>query len=268
MPLPEYTDALKNPLMGISPTNYSETYGSYQTMRGLHPWGTLSRSYVPWSWLENNENDGIEKIRAVTDQLFSGVENYNIKLMPRVYLYWPGGLGKDKARPFYLHWDFWPADMKTDDYTSEQFKSRVTRLVARLGEVWDNDPRVGFIEMGIQGKWGEQSDPQLTPEMEKVLGDAFSTAFKHKKIMTRVRPTTNFDAYPFGLLWDSFAHQDQLALDGKILENSQKWKVGPIGGEPAYDWGHYKIQPGDAPPTAWRTPSIGISSSTWRTSCM
>ena len=58
--------------------------------------------------------------------------------------------------------------MKTDDYTSEQFKSRVTRLVSRLGQVWDNDPRVGIIEMGIQGKWGEQSDPSLTPEMEKV----------------------------------------------------------------------------------------------------
>ena len=110
-----------------------------------------------------------------------------MKVMPRVYLYWPGAQEKYKANPFYLMGKFWPADMKTDDYTSEQFKSRVTRLVSRLGQVWDNDPRVGIIEMGIQGKWGEQSDPDLHPEMEKVLGDAFSAAFQHKKIMTRVR---------------------------------------------------------------------------------
>ena len=45
----------------------------------------------------------------------------------------------------------------------------------------------------------------------------------------------------------TLAYQDQLTLDGKYLENSPRWKVGPIGGEPAYDWGHYLIQPGKDP---------------------
>jgi hypothetical protein len=246
---PEYSGALRNPLMGISPKNYTSraTYGSYQALRGMHPWGTLSRACIPWSWLENDEKDGVEKIRAVSDQLFAGFENHNTKVMPRVYLYWPGKEETNTVNPFYMRGEFWPADLEKQDTSSEQFKARLKRFIARLGEAWDNDPRVGIIEMGIIGKWGEQTFPVITPEMETLLGDAFQQAFKHKKVMTRVRPMTNFDAYPFGLLWDSFAHQDQITRDGKIIEDAKKWKMAPIGGETAYDWGSSKIQPGDSP---------------------
>lgn len=235
--------------MGISPKNYTSraTYGSYQALRGLHPWGTLTRTCIPWSWLENDEKDGVEKIRAVTDQLFAGLENHNTKAMPRVYLYWPGKEEKHTSNPFYMRGEFWPADLQKQDISSEQFQSRLKRLIARLGEVWDNDPRIGIIEMGIIGKWGEQTFPGITPEMETLLGDSFQAAFKNKKIMTRVRPMTNFDAYPFGLKWDSFAHQDQLDRDGKIMAESPRWKLAPFGGETAYDWGNYTIQPGTSP---------------------
>ncbi|MFZ4777612.1 MAG: DUF4832 domain-containing protein [Terrimicrobiaceae bacterium] len=245
---PEYTGALRNPLMGISPKNYNDKaiFGSYQALRGMHPWGTLSRTCIPWSWLENDEKDGVEKIRAVSDQLFAGFENHNTKVMPRVYLLWPGK-EENITNPLYMHGEFWPADMQKQDISSEQFKARLKRFIARLGEACDNDPRVGIIEMGIIGKWGEQTDPVITPEMEKLLGDAFKEAFKNKKIMTRVRPMTNFDAYPFGLLWDSFSHQDQLDRDGKIMADSTRWKVAPFGGETAYDWGNCAVQPGKNP---------------------
>ena len=252
----EYPLALRNPLMGISPKNYTSraTYGSYQALRGMHPWETLSRTCLPWSWLENDEKDGIEKIRAVSDQLFAGFENHNTKVMPRVYLYWPGAEQKNIVNPFYMRGEFWPADLQKQDISSEQFIARLKRFIARLGEAWDDDPRVGIIEMGIIGKWGEQTSPGITPAMEKVLGDAFAAAFKHKKVMTRVRPMTNFDSYPFGLHWDSFAHQDQLDRDGKILTESPRWKQSPFGGETAYDWGKYKIQPGEDPTDSLANP--------------
>ena len=252
----EYPLALRNPLMGISPKNYTSraTYGSYQALRGMHPWGTLSRTCIPWSWLENDEQDGIEKIRAVSDQLFAGLESHNTKAMPRVYLYWPGAEQKNVVNPFYMRGEFWPADLKKQDISSEQFIARLKRFIARLGETWDNDPRVGIIEMGIIGKWGEQTSPGITPTMERVLGDAFTAAFKHKRVMTRVRPMTNFDSYPFGLHWDSFAHQDQVGRDGQLMAESPRWKVAPFGGETAYDWGNSKIQPGDNPTDSLANP--------------
>ena len=56
--------------------------------------------------------------------------------------------------------------MTPGDYSSDQFKRRALRLIQRLGTVWDNDPRVAYIELGLIGRWGEQHSPSITPEMQ------------------------------------------------------------------------------------------------------
>lgn len=152
-----YEHALRNPMKGFT------TRGVYD-----HPWATTAQTYVRWNEIENSESDGIEKIKEVCDEKWQGIEEKNVKVIPRVYLHWSGNR------------KYWPADMQEDDYTSEQFQERVLRLIKRLGECWDNDPRVAFIEMGIFGKWGEQHSPLPTAEMEKLVGDAFAKAFKNK----------------------------------------------------------------------------------------
>ena len=143
----EYVHALRNPLMGFT------TRGIYD-----HPWATTAQTYIQWNEIENNESDGIDKIKNYCNQKWAGVEGKNIKVIPRVYLHWSGNR------------KFWPADMQKDDYTSEQFQKRVLRLIERLGECWDNDPRVAFIEMGIFGKWGEHHSPSPSVEMQKLVG--------------------------------------------------------------------------------------------------
>ena len=122
-----------------------------------HEYATLARHYIKWNEIENAEDDGIDRIRAFCNEKWKGVEAANIKVIPRVYLHW----SKDNQK-------YWPADMKADDYSSEQFNRRVRRLVARLGECWDNDPRVAFIQMGLIGKWGEHHSPDVSPEMQKL----------------------------------------------------------------------------------------------------
>ena len=149
----EYDRALHNPLMGF-------------TTRGIadHPWATTAQTYIQWNEIENSESDGIDKIKKVCDEKWKGIEDKNVKVIPRVYLHWSG----DRK--------YWPADMQKDDYSSQQFQERVLRLIKRLGECWDNDPRVAFIEMGIFGKWGEQEQPFPTKELEKLVDDAFANA--------------------------------------------------------------------------------------------
>jgi len=160
-PLP-YENAIKNPLMGFT------TNGIHD-----HPWATTAQVYIQWNEIENNESDGIDKIKNYCDSLWSGIEAKNIKVIPRVILHWNG----DKK--------FWPADMQIDDFTSEQFQRRVVRLIERLGACWDNDSRVAFVELGIFGKWGEHHSPSPSPEMQKIVGDAFAKAFKNKKVTVR-----------------------------------------------------------------------------------
>ncbi|MBU2945744.1 DUF4832 domain-containing protein [Zobellia uliginosa] len=222
----EYKQALRNPLKGF-------------TTRGItdHPWATTAQTYIRWNEIENDKSDGVNKIINVCNQKWSGIEEKNIKVIPRVYLHWSGNK------------KYWPADMREMDYSSQQFKERVLRLIKRLGECWDNDPRVAFVEMGVFGKWGEQHSPYPTKEMEKLVGHAFSKAFKNKKVSVR-RNWERFTENPYGVYWDSWAHYNQMWRHGNSIEKMNengRYLQNYVGGEVAYDWGDSKIQPGASP---------------------
>ncbi len=222
-----YDKALRNPLKGF-------------TTRGIHDheWATLAQTYIKWNEIENDASDDIDKIRRVTDKLWGDVAARNIKVIPRVYLHWSG----DRK--------YWPADMTPDDYTSPQFQQRVVRLVERLGILWDTDPRVAFVELGIFGKWGEQEQPFPSLEMQKMVAEACARAFKHRLVSVR-RNWEIFQSRPFGEYWDSWAHFDQMWAHGNSIArlNSAEGRYlqAYIGGEVAYDWGNRGIQPGLTP---------------------
>lgn len=221
-----YDRALRNPLMGFTTNGISD-----------HPWATTAQIYIKWNEIENSESDGIDKIKKFCDEKWKGIEDKNVKVIPRVYLHWSGDS------------KYWPADMQNDDYTSEQFQKRALRLIKRLGECWDNDPRIAFVEMGLFGKWGEHHSPAPTLEMQKLIGDAFAEAFKNKKVSVR-HNWQDFTQHPFGEYWDSWAHYDQMWPHGNSiakLNKSGRYLDNYVGGEVAYDWGNGPIQPGASP---------------------
>jgi len=220
----EYARALRNPLKGFT------NRGAYEN----NEWATLMHSYIKWNEIERDSLDDIPEIKEWCETNWAGVEDKNIKVIPRVYLHWDGDL------------TYWPKDMKTYDYTSPQFIRRLKNMIWKLGQCWDTDPRVAHIEMGIIGKWGEHHSPSASKEVQKIMGEAFRQAFPHKKVM--VRHPWEFTAYQFGIYWDSWAHQNQMNDHGKGIANlGDRWKTEIIGGETAYNWGDWKIQPGEDP---------------------
>jgi hypothetical protein len=224
----EYHGALRNPLKGFTTNGIKD-----------HPWGTLAHTYFKWNELENNASDGIEKIINASNQKWGNIASKNVKVIPRVYLHWSADNQK-----------YWPADMQTDDYTSVQFQERVVRLIKRLGACWDNDPRVAFVELGIIGKWGEHHSPSPSSDQQKLLGDAFTEAFKNKKVSVR-HFWNHFTDYSFGEYWDSWAHYDQMWGHGnsikQVNDQTGRYKETYIGGEVAYGWGNNDIQAGPSP---------------------
>lgn len=229
-----YEGALRNPLKGFT------TRGIYD-----HPWATLAHTYIKWNEIENHESDDIDKIRKVTDAKWGDIASRNIKVIPRVYLHWSGNR------------KYWPADMTPDDYTSEQFQQRIVRLIERLGILWDTDPRVAFVELGIFGKWGEHHSPSPTEEMQKLVGDVCARAFENKLVSVR----HNWDEFRpqiFGEYWDSWAHYDQMWPHGAGIaqHNAEevRYLLNYVGGEVAYGWGNHDIQPGLSP-----TDSVAIA---------
>ena len=232
----EYDGAFSNPMCGFRSGWLTETDGYITTVR----------DYVPWNAIQKNANSAVQDIIDYTDEKYGDFPARNLRLVPRVYLVWPGSdrINND---------EYWPEDMTKYDFSSQEFLDRVTNLVKKMGQAWDNDPRIAYIEMGIYGFWGEHhlygnkhNLPEEMPEnVQKVLGDAFTESFKNKKV--QIRYPSQFKDYDFGVYWDSFGHYDEIHHAENILARGDFWKSNVIGGETAYDWGNYKINPGDNP---------------------
>lgn len=238
-----YEGPLRNPLLGfIGPPN------------GRHEYATLAREYVRWNAIENSATDGVDKLRAYSDAHWSKVAPLNIKVIPRVFLEWPKGPSAGQDDAYWPIDSYWPADLPRD-FASEQFKQRVVRMIAKMGEAWDQDPRIAFIEMGIIGPWGEQHHPSITNEMQKLMGDAFAKAFQHKLVVNRY--PWDFKNYKFGIHWDSFGNPGwEMRTHVPELENPllQRWTIAPMAGEMAFS-----INPALGKPRLGASPTDAVA---------
>jgi len=223
----EFTGALTNPLMGFRP--------DINSAASRYPYPTVVRHYIRWNQIENNQSDTVQKIRDFCNAQWANLPAINQKVIPRVYIDWNSAVGNE----------YWPADLQTGDWSSQAFKDRVVRLIGRLGEVWDNDPRVAWVQMGIIGYWGEQENPVSVSQdgWAQRLGDAFKAAFKNKKYL--VRNLNHFSGYEVGTYWDSFGHPSQSNVRNTINTfNAQgRYLRQIIEGEVAYDWGESTFDP-------------------------
>jgi hypothetical protein len=230
----EYPSALRNPLKGFRP----DTGRKISRSRFV----TLARHYIKWNDLEQKQTDDlVANIRAYSDRKWAKLRGTGVKVIPRVYLDWDRESGNE----------YWPSDLESGDYSSSEFKQRLLRLIEALGQCWDSDPRVAWVQMGIIGYWGEHHNPHPDLEMQELLGTAFEKAFQNKQVL--VRHPNEFEDFEFGVYWDSWAHQEQTfrLMHGAGIEqlnlNRRRWETHPIEGEVAYDWGSYQTQPGDNP---------------------
>lgn len=250
--------AFHNPLKGFRWAYDHKIYSLPQ------PLGSVHHCYIKWNELERTANDDVEYIRSFCNKTWEGCEDLNVKIVPRVYLAWPTKKEDPKAHSIVIQppWKggqpytaylsaYWPSDMKPADYTSDEFVERVTRFVAKLGEAWDNDPRVACVEMGIIGMFGEQHTPVATMEIQQVLTQAFQDAFRHKKVM--VRNGNIFTPGTFGYYWDGFGDSAMGQMDDyySFLRNymflGENWQKMPNGGEVAYGFPETETQPGKDP---------------------
>lgn len=282
----EYKPAFRNPMKG-----WREFYDPGAKKRDIYPYpyGSMIKEYMQWNMMEDLPTDGVDKVINYSNHRWKGVEDINMKIIPRAYIVWiepwHGGKDKDPDNPDDLNGQHWPtgippqtspyknvpgewacyiepADSITPivgGYFDPAFPERVEAFVEKLGKAWDNDPRVAYVEMGIIGEWGEHHDPDLStywpphdePKhvdgrtwikgMEKTLGDAFTKAFKNKKVM--VRYAYEFKDYEFGSYWDSWAIDEEIDRGyNAILALGDRWKTQVIGGEITWGWGSLRLK--------------------------
>lgn len=220
----EFQGAINNPLKGFR--DYRQD-----------GYGLLKRQYIKWNDVEVCADDSVERIIAHTNKITEikgkRFEDLNVKLVPRVYLDWNGSPGKQ----------YWPADLHTFDYDSPALQERLRRLVAKLGEAWDNDPRIFAVQMGLIGYWGEHHNPAPTVGQRRLLTEAFQQAFKHKPVLVR-HTNAEFMQAGFGIYYDTFANLSREPPEGPKDQFPWQathvypdiWKRAPIEGEVEYNW--------------------------------
>jgi hypothetical protein len=219
----EYADAFANPLKGFRPDLPSPDGGSGAGLD--NPLVTVARHYIRWNQIENSADDAVDKILEFCNPRWQGIEKRNLKIIPRVYLYWPDQY-------------FWPRDLRAGDYGSRRFLHRLEKLILKLGEAWNKDGRVAYVETGIVGPCGEQWNPTAHWELRKIMGDSYVAAFPDKLCM--IRYPWQWPEYKFGIFWDSWGCRKDTsrmldALESPELDGS--WKTRVRGGEIPYGFG-------------------------------
>jgi lysophospholipase L1-like esterase len=227
----EYQGALQNPLRGITAREYWVINRLEEP--GLRTWSSTYRGMTAWDWLENSESDGIDKMLSVTNDMWENFDENNLKVIPFLYLNWPGSTSFDSL-PYPFGGTHWPADMTEGDFSSPQFDQRLTRFVERLASLWDEDPRIGFIRTGIYGHWGEQHNPSANEEMIK---NTYGRFFKNKKLMVRYPQKWTIPGFEPGGYHDSFASTDETEELAEFLSQTRRWETQPFTGEIAYNYG-------------------------------
>jgi hypothetical protein len=133
--------------------------------------------------------------------------------------------------------------LHTFDYDSPAFQERLKRLIAKLGQAWDNDPRIFAVQMGLIGYWGEHHSPAPTAAQRRLLVEAFQKAFKNKPVLVR-HNDEEFMQAGFGIYYDTFANlsreppagpKDQFPWQATNIYRDL-WKRAPVEGEVEYNW--------------------------------
>ncbi|NNE90919.1 MAG: DUF4832 domain-containing protein [Verrucomicrobiales bacterium] len=192
----------------------------------------------------------IEEILEVT-------QKRGCQLIFRVYLEYPG---KPNAVPEFLieqgvkitKWKGDSGVSHTPDYESPKLRKAMADLIAAMGKQFDGDPRIGFLQAGVLGSWGEwHTYPRdglwASKETQVMVLEAFEKEFSETPVLLRYPAKENHYAQaenvsrPFGYHDDSFAWAT--LETGREEDNwfflpllkaagaTEKWKTHPIGGE-------------------------------------
>lgn len=220
----EFTGGMRNPLMGFREGQRSGTPGQKNLASqaagkladlSAHPYCVLVRDYIHYNVLEDSVGDTVQKIKDYSNSAWANYETKNIKVIPRVILLYTAGQTPPQ--------DYWPNDLTDGDWTSQAVRDRVVAMVRKMGEAWNDDPRVAWVHVGLIGQWGEQESPVGIDQdlgggvtWAKILQPVFKEAFPNKIVLVR-SPEKWADDYDVGMYWDTYS------ANGKMNEPVDEW---------------------------------------------
>jgi hypothetical protein len=145
-----------------------------------------------------------------------------------------------------------PAVDVTPNYEDPQLRAALTNFIHALGRRYDGDPRLGFIQLGLLGTWGEwHNHPNdrwfASKTVQREVMGAYEATFKTTKLVARYPAGPTHPRYAdnstraFGYHDDSFAwatvhtgRKNDAWFFETLLRGAgalDKWRTHTIGGE-------------------------------------
>jgi hypothetical protein len=210
-----------------------------------HSEASVGFQYIPWKNFE--PSNGVFDYTAIED-IISRSGSRGRHLVLRLFCDWYGDEFTSNACPAWLYSEVGVDRLQGEngryitDYNNPDFINEAVQAIEALAAVYDNDPRLYAVQMGILGYWGEWhthgssfdgSSFPLEYATTSAILNAYKSNFINKKIMGRY-PWRN----PAGSAGGIGFHNDYfVAEDGHSDEFDEavavgaKWRDGPIGGE-------------------------------------
>jgi len=127
------------------------------------------------------------------------------------------------------------------DYSDPLLQQAILDLIAKFGERYNGDPRIGFIQVGILGFWGEwhtwpHTEWFPSEDFQNEVLHRYAEAFPDTHLQVR-NPVAESVNLPIGFHDDSFAYSTLGELNWFFYPKLQaagadsRWKEVPIGGE-------------------------------------
>lgn len=224
---------ITNPLKGFMPY-----YGEYD----LFPYN-LEYTYVPVNAVVGDSSTDFDY--TFIEDILDDVTARGNQLVFRLFFDYPDYM---TAVPQYLIEDGLQLTQYSEfgggyspDYDDPRMVNLMKNLIADLGDRYDGDPRVGFVQIGLLGHWGEwhtypNSYLFANFTTQETVLDSFDDAFNETRILVRY-PDSITEPFNVGFHDDSFAYHTlgpETYHFYPRMESSgttDRWKNEPIGGE-------------------------------------
>jgi chitodextrinase len=262
-PLASATGALNNPDKGLV-TYYSA--GSDENSSSVYP-HSMQWSYFALSQVMTNASNCADYDWSAVDSMLSEVASYGNTAAIRFYLVYPSGSPADGIPACFNGNVSTRSDTYNDvtdpDYDSPFLINALGKFIAAFAARYDGDPRLGFIQIGLVGNWGENhtwpynGDPSsggypnympTNADFAKIVDD-FANDFHRTQVEVRYPYTAGGAASGLNIGYhdDSFCALEGSPLQGVTLPES-------LGGA---SWSQLQLDLNQGTENKWITDSMG-----------
>jgi hypothetical protein len=193
------------------------------------PGWPLTDRYKRWCWRDLEPQQGQYSFALINRELAKAKQagyTFGFRIMPSN----PGSRPRALCLPGYL---------ASVSYNSQYYLDAARALFTALGQRYDHDSRLGWLDMSLYGCWGEWNEScgeeAMSSQFRQQLIDIQYQAFPDKRFLMLTDHEDSLEyalhaprTYPTGIRADCLGHQGIGGAQAHIDRLPQRWMKAPI----------------------------------------